>query len=716
MSFLGGEGVRTPRTAVSDDHFSGFPVSVDDKIIEKKGIAGYRDMRRDAEVAADVDIRLTAMIPGLQILPADGDEIAKQSTQLIQSVMTAMYGQLEYVVRDQMLDEAISTGLLVAEPIEQIVEIPDFGSVIGLETIYTRPAEGFVDNIEVNDYGRVTKLIQDTMSGPISIDPADVIYWAYKGQPWNPYGRSIFHSAYDYWVLKRALMRLFSEFSTVNASGIKEYVIPDNMFQKDKDTAYERLKALAGRANIVRKKGHELVIHIPPGTAGYNFIRGIRELCNVEIRKAFLYDETINAEGMRTGSKASREVSEKVTYAVLQSQGYAYCEAIAEQLFRYILDRNGYTSWPTPKLVPEPVAKKDADPAPILQAVTQAYTAGVFITIPDTVRDQLLRQTVRPLGIEYDENAGDVAQKKDAKKETKAMHFANAPAGRTKQDVLKLKREAVLAEKKAVADVTETWTGMLPDIKRAFNSTLFDRSGKWKTKDYSKLREVAESTVTKGGSKLRDTLTENFINRYDQGRGDAKKIIPIKAAVNVVPVSVDPVAARRMLSQRVYLTMHETYGSMSNDIYYILENAINGGISEREAMAQISSYLDTHGFTAGRATTIVNTSLSGAYNSGRMSLFNQIADPYGESPGGIIGYQFSAILDDATTDLCANDYDGRFFHVDDPNLPEPPLHYGCRSVLLPVFTGEEPWGSGEWTSLAESKQLSAGIPEGFGGT
>jgi len=131
-------------------------------------------------------------------------------------------------------------------------------------------------------------------------------------------------------------------------------------------------------------------------------------------------------------------------------------------------------------------------------------------------------------------------------------------------------------------------------------------------------------------------------------------------------------------------------------------------------MAKIGRLLEENGINAGRATTIVNTSLGQAYNQGRMSLFNQLSDPDGVEPGGIIGYQFSAVMDDATTDICQS-YDGQFFRVDDPSLPEPGLHYGCRSVLLPVFTGEEPWGGGEWTDLDKSKSLSSGIPDGFGG-
>ena len=700
-------GARSPRsrkTSVSDDHSSGIDSDNTDLIVQTKGIAGYRKMRRDAEVSADTDIRLAAMIPGLQLLPADTDEDAKASCGFVESVLMTMRGDLLHTIRDQMCDEAVVTGFFVGEPKQKIIELPDYGKVLGLDSIQVRPSEGFSDNIELNEAGDIINLHQSTLKGDKDITLDDVLYYAFRGQPWNPYGRSIYYGAYDYWVLKRELMRLFADFTTVNASGIKEYSIEDKDFQKDKASALDRLVKMAGRASLVRKKSHELKIHIPPGTAGYNFIRGIKELCNVEIRKAILYDELINAEGVRTGSRSAREVSENVMYSVMATQGQAFCTAIAEQLFRRILDWNGFERWPIPRLVPEATPKRDADPAPILQAVTAAYTAGVFTDIPNDVREQMLRQALRPMGVDYIEDAPEVGDRKDETKAKEMIYFVNAPAGRTHADLMRMKREAIIAEKSGQAELTNVWKANLPNLKKKLNSALFDASGHWKSKNYGSIRKAIEENISAGGTGIRKTLTDMLVDRYDKGTTDAENMIPIKAAVTVTPVMITPTAAREMLRQRVHMTMGRTYSGMTDDIYYILERAINGGISERAAMAEVNEYLAGHGFTPGRATTIVNTSLSQAYNQGRMEIFNQLSDPDGVTPGGIIGYMYSAVMDDATTDIC-QEYDGLNFRVDDPSLPTELLHYDCRRVLLPIFSGEEPWSGKGWTSQNDSKIL-----------
>lgn len=694
--------------------FIGAGSTNEDEIIAAKGVEGYRKMGRDAEVAADTDLRLIGMMPGAQIVPADNDEDAIRAAELVEAVMTAMRGSTLDVLRDQMLRESIVTGYLIAEPKQKFIDLPSFGGkIIGLDSIKVRPSENFTDGIQVDAHGNIEFFKQNTGDN-VEVTLEQIIYYAFRGSSYNPYGRSVYYAGYDFWVLKEILTRLFGVFCTVNASGIRELEIPDNLFKQDSASGMAMLKKLGEYASIVRKKSQKLTFHIPQGTAGYHFIRGIRELCNAEIRKAILYDETINAssqEGILSDNKA---VAQSNVYGSMFAQGQAYCESIAEQLFRRILDWNGYYTWPTPKLIPEPIRERNADPVPIIEALTKAVQSGVLPPLSGEAVTQTMRQLMRPMGVDIDDTAPEPDSNPEKSEAHERLMFAGAPPGRRHSDLMRMKREAIEAEDQGQEALAGAWNNNLPALKKSLNNALFDSKGAWKSKDYAVVRKAVEDNITTGGSKIRTVLTDISVDRYNVGYDDASDTVPINASVSVTPVIVNPAAARKMLNQRVYLTMGKSYQDMTNDIYFILENAINGGISEREAMSQINNYLTEKGISPGRATTIVNTSLGQAYNDGRMSLFSQLSDPDGTEPGGIIGYQFSAVMDDATTEICLS-YDGKFFKVDDPSLPEPELHYGCRSVLLPVFTGEEPWGGAEWTSFDKSKSLTSGISEGFGG-
>ncbi len=51
------------------------------------------------------------------------------------------------------------------------------------------------------------------------------------------------------------------------------------------------------------------------------------------------------------------------------------------------------------------------------------------------------------------------------------------------------------------------------------------------------------------------------------------------------------------------------------------------------------------------------------------------------------GVEFVAVLDDRTTIICMS-HDGDIYEVDDPEKPQLPLHYNCRSVYVPVVDWE----------------------------
>jgi SPP1 gp7 family putative phage head morphogenesis protein len=77
------------------------------------------------------------------------------------------------------------------------------------------------------------------------------------------------------------------------------------------------------------------------------------------------------------------------------------------------------------------------------------------------------------------------------------------------------------------------------------------------------------------------------------------------------------------------------------------------------------------------APATVRTMTTGFYNGGRAQMMYEVGD--------FVQYvQYSAILDDRTTDRCARlngtimRKDGNFEKI------EPPLHYNCRSVILPI--------------------------------
>lgn len=115
--------------------------------------------------------------------------------------------------------------------------------------------------------------------------------------------------------------------------------------------------------------------------------------------------------------------------------------------------------------------------------------------------------------------------------------------------------------------------------------------------------------------------------------------------------------------------------------------------------------------TPWRLETIVRTNSNDGYNRGRLA---QLKDP--ALKGSIAGYEFMAVLDERTTDICAY-MDGKRIHVNDGQVLAytPPLHFNCRSILSPIMIGER--GAYEnYLTPKEKKVADALIPQGFGKT
>ena len=148
----------------------------------------------------------------------------------------------------------------------------------------------------------------------------------------------------------------------------------------------------------------------------------------------------------------------------------------------------------------------------------------------------------------------------------------------------------------------------------------------------------------------------------------------------------------------------------------IWDRLVSRGFTNRESVREVESdpaviqtLNDLWGVsepqTAAYLDTLARTNLFEAMNEARYAEFT---DP--ELGGFVVALQYSAILDDRTTEICEA-LDGKTWAEDSPMWDQfrPPNHYNCRSVLIPV-TEIDGWDS------VESPEPSVQPQAGFGGT
>lgn len=145
----------------------------------------------------------------------------------------------------------------------------------------------------------------------------------------------------------------------------------------------------------------------------------------------------------------------------------------------------------------------------------------------------------------------------------------------------------------------------------------------------------------------------------------------------------------------------ELVGVLERDVLDRVSRAISevtsegGTVSDR--MARVAGVLDDlEAFPMNRLEAIARTESMRAYNLGSLSSMARL-----HGNGHVVeGVEFSAILDNRTTDICRERH-GLKMRIDDPDLSRntPPLHPNCRSVLVPIIWGEveDGWSSDpEW--------------------
>jgi len=109
-----------------------------------------------------------------------------------------------------------------------------------------------------------------------------------------------------------------------------------------------------------------------------------------------------------------------------------------------------------------------------------------------------------------------------------------------------------------------------------------------------------------------------------------------------------------------------------------------------------------------RLETIVRTNATDAFNQGRIVEARRAGE-------FLTGFQYSAILDKVTTEVCAH-LDGKIFRKDDPLVDElrPPRHMNCRSTLVAI-TIDEPVKEEEFIKPSEAGKGLELSGEDFGG-
>lgn len=188
--------------------------------------------------------------------------------------------------------------------------------------------------------------------------------------------------------------------------------------------------------------------------------------------------------------------------------------------------------------------------------------------------------------------------------------------------------------------------------------------------------EKANSIELKYLKRLQLVFKRNFRRLWQDGRESGKTEVNVKDHdVN----NADNIPSDEFLD----FLDQETFRYIGDWEYTItkkVKDELVKAIKDGRPLSEVINVLDNEGMDLSDVSLerFARTKTTEVFNKGRKAYFSDT--------GIVSGYQYSAVMDDRTSDICEGLDNCKFDAGDEPT---PPMHFNCRSVLIPITKFEE---------------------------
>jgi SPP1 gp7 family putative phage head morphogenesis protein len=675
------------------------PFNPDDLARRKGGLKVYDEMLKDDQIKALLAIKKKAVTaPGWDIVPASEDPKDIEIAEFVNWTLRNMKGTLRRDIEEILT--ALDYGFSISEEVWEVIKRGPYQGKIGFKAIKTRKPHDF--DFEQDEHDNITALIQQ-VGGERRNYPMDkFVHFAYEGRFGNPYGTSDLRAAYRSWWSKNIIIKFWNIF--LERFGMPTVVgkYKRGALQEDIDDVEHILEDIQSKMSITIPDDLkiELIEAQRQGQAGYD---AAIEKHNTMMARSLLIPDKLGYTESKGGAYNLGEKHFDFFMTMVDDLGKEIEETIMlEQVIKRLVDYNFADVEEYPKFEFKP--RTEENKKELAEQFEKATNIGALdpnekedynfvrrrLGMPEVddaeweERQQRKKERQKEMQEKTDPNDNGNDNPDDDPPKTKAKKFTFT------RDLTKYEKKVNFTEisnsldqhearaKKRLGDVAVKMRG---DLKRHI-SKLVKRGIKAKDVDGVGLKYVNEF---KRG--LQDLLIENY--------QDGKKDAALELKREYTGKYVDLTAASREFFIAKALTIsgiEEEY--IIKGVQMILYNHIKNGKSIQETLYEIDQFFkqyiesgqikDGELLSAHRLETIIRTNVNEAYNEGRKAMFR---DP--DVIDFIPAYQYSAIMDSRTTDVCRA-YDEKVFEANDPIWDKitPPNHFKCRSTIVAILETE----------------------------
>ena len=661
------------------------PYNPDDLVQKTNDYSIYEDMMDDDQIDVCLQIKRDLVVgSGWDIVAevSDGsqDEIKKD-------ILKALNEDCEVPV-DDMIEEILSAYSYGFSLSEKLFKYRDDGSIT-IRNIKTRHPSSW--EIHTDQKGNVEKYIQHGPKGDIQADPKSVMHYVNARRFGNPYGRSDLRSAYNAWFVKRQVIRWYAIFLEKAASPTPIAKYDKNAPAAAVTEIHNSIKSLQTKTAMTIPKEVEIEF-LESKSNGEAYIKGIN-IFNMFIGRALMIPDLLGFQGSETGGGS---------YALGKDQ--------FELLFKHIMRRrstiermfNREMVWPMvvhnhgfvenyPKFKLRPISETQIIEAAKLwlECVKgKTYKASDeeinhfrgIVKFPqgDVDREAPL---VAPEEEKEPEEEIEPGKEKPAKEEAPAKEEpAKEVEEKGKQFTSKTYKKLPgnydkKVDYEAIKASMERFKGRvvdesLPVVRRLFEDLYEQIKAKkiLQTQDAGKLEDLKLKSPRELNLLLKRALRDGFKEGKVTGQRELLK------GVFRTPLPDDKFL--EFLDNETF----QYIGDWSYNVTKKTRGALLEAIRDGKPLSSVVDLLDTEGQADAMVSIerFARTKFTDVMNRGRLAAFNE--------SGVVSAFQYSAILDDRTSEICEGLH-GKIFKAG--TEPIPPMHFNCRSLLIPITKYED---------------------------
>lgn len=661
---------KTVKESSEDPDSFDNPYNSDDIYRRSGDYRTYEAMLKDDQVDSAIQLKKDLVLgSGFEITASED-----VNPEIVEDINQALTDDQRVPLEDQ-LEEILSSYEFGFSITERVFKHRDDGTLT-LGKLLTRHPNTWL--MPQDQSGKVIHYIQRGSTGDIKLRESSLIHYINKRKFQNPYGTSDLVSAHTPWRIKVEILKYYAIFLEKYASGTAVGKYPMNMPKTARDDLFTALKRLQASTAMTIPKEVEVEI-MESKNDGEAFKKAL-DLLNMFIGRSIMIPDLLGYSGSETGggSFSLGENQMNVFFKHIARRRKSLEQIINHSIIKPIVVFNFGMVDEFPKFKFNPI--KEEDSLELAKSWIEAVKGRLYSPSDDEINH--FREMVNfPMG--------------DVERVKEPVDPRFGPPSEKQPD----------EKPKATEDNTdgkekEEFAFKIPE--GGFHSRV----------DFQAIKKQLEG----GEQALLDAtqpILDDMINRLSSSI-NKKKIIQNKNVDAIGSLKLDKKADMRRAMEKQFKALFlnaKQSGSrelfkqdfakidIEQDFLDLLEREISFYIGDVEsamlkdvrieALAAIRDGLPfsaVEGFIRGDLSRKQKISLerwartktTEVFNRGRLEFFN--------SSDVVSGYQYSAILDGRTTVICAGLHGKKFKKGTEP---VPPLHFNCRSILIPITRFEE---------------------------